>query len=134
MCGFETDINVPLIVRGPGVAAGKEQFGVTSHTDLAPTIMELAGNPLLASFDGEPIPLTGNKKHRPEHLGVEYWGLVTVEGIYGAGYNFFNHTYKSVRIIGAEYNLYYSVWCTNEKELYDMNVGADSWNLLPLLC
>lgn len=35
---------------------------------------------------------------------------------------FANNTYKSVRIIGEEYNLYYSVWCSNEHELYDLTV------------
>lgn len=35
-----------------------------------------------------------------------------------------NNTYKAIRIIGGEYNLYYSVWCTNESELYDMKVSG----------
>jgi len=33
-----------------------------------------------------------------------------------------NHTFKSLRIAGGGYNLYYSVWCTNEHELYDIKV------------
>jgi len=33
-----------------------------------------------------------------------------------------NNTYKALRIIGDGYNLYYSVWCTNEHELYDLTV------------
>ena len=35
-----------------------------------------------------------------------------------------NNTYKALRIIGDDYNLYYSVWCTNEHELYDLKVGT----------
>ena len=31
-------------------------------------------------------------------------------------------TYKSVRIVGDDYDLYYSVFCTNERELYDLTV------------
>lgn len=31
-----------------------------------------------------------------------------------------NNTYKALRVIGETYNLYYSVWCTNEHELYDL--------------
>jgi N-acetylglucosamine-6-sulfatase len=31
-----------------------------------------------------------------------------------------NNTYRSIRLIGPDYNLYYSVWCSNEHELYDM--------------
>ena len=33
-----------------------------------------------------------------------------------------NNTYKSVRILGEGYNLYYSVWCHGEHELYDLTV------------
>ena len=33
-----------------------------------------------------------------------------------------NNTYKALRVIGDTYNLYYSVWCTNEHELYDLTV------------
>lgn len=36
-----------------------------------------------------------------------------------------NNTYKSVRLLGEGYNLYYSVWCNNEHELYDLSVRAD---------
>lgn len=34
-----------------------------------------------------------------------------------------NNTYKSVRLICENYNLYYSVWCNNEHELYDLTVS-----------
>lgn len=34
-----------------------------------------------------------------------------------------NNTHKSVRLLGEGYNLYYSVWCNNEHELYDLSVG-----------
>lgn len=34
-----------------------------------------------------------------------------------------NNTYKALRIVGKDYNLYYSVWCTNEHELYDLTVS-----------
>lgn len=34
-----------------------------------------------------------------------------------------NNTYKAIRLISKHYNLYYSVWCNNEHELYDLTVG-----------
>jgi N-acetylglucosamine-6-sulfatase len=34
-----------------------------------------------------------------------------------------NNTYKALRVIGDGYNLMYSVWCSNEHELYDMVVS-----------
>lgn len=33
-----------------------------------------------------------------------------------------HNTYKAIRIVGSGYNLYYSIWCNNERELYDMDV------------
>lgn len=132
-CGYETDINVPMIVRGPNVPAGKTQNIVSSHTDLAPTIMSIAGNDLRETFDGQPIRLDREDQSRPEHLNVEFWGLGVPEGKYGykgkymfengTGNAYVNNTYKSLRIVSDQHNLYYSVWCTNERELYDMNVS-----------
>jgi hypothetical protein len=33
-----------------------------------------------------------------------------------------NNTYKAIRLFGSSFNLYYSIWCNNEYELYDMSV------------
>ncbi|KPI36921.1 uncharacterized protein AB675_6051 [Cyphellophora attinorum] len=41
------------------------------------------------------------------------------EGNYGADL-FMNHTYKALRVIGQGYNLLYTVWCSGERELYDL--------------
>ncbi|KAI0009035.1 alkaline-phosphatase-like protein [Xylariaceae sp. FL0662B] len=125
-CGYEEDINVPLIVRGPGIAANYTTDLVTTHTDLAPTFFDLLGIPLRDDFDGQPIPVTKAgieeiHRTRREHANVEYWGVSIGEGIYNP-YNYEHNTYKAIRISGPGYNLYYSIWCNNEHELYDMNV------------
>jgi arylsulfatase A-like enzyme len=135
-CGFETDVHIPLVIRGPGIAAGHISKAVTSHTDIASTIMELAGSPI--DSDGTPLPLTAEKEEhaKVEHVTIEYWGLAIPEGIYGyygdsnmsdpfanAIHAVGNNTYKAIRIISEEYNLYYAVWCTNETEFYDLNVS-----------
>ncbi|PWY78993.1 arylsulfatase [Aspergillus eucalypticola CBS 122712] len=124
-CGYEEDINVPLIVRGPNVAQDVSTDIVTTHTDLAPTFLDLLGIPLREDFDGDPIPFTENQikeahDERQEHVTVEYWGYAAGEGIYDFDLSAYNNTYKALRIRGSEYNLYYSVWCNNEHELYDM--------------
>ncbi|KAL4999795.1 alkaline-phosphatase-like protein [Aspergillus recurvatus] len=135
-CGFEEDIRVPLFIRGPGVLWNEVQEAVTTHIDLAPTIFGLAQIPLREDFDGTPIPLPSvgdSVSIRHEHVTVEYWGKSYLEGERGALSNpehlpfFTNNTYKSVRIIGEGYNLYYSVWCNNEHELYDLT--ADPYQL-----
>lgn len=35
-----------------------------------------------------------------------------------------NNTYKALRVLGAGYDLFYSVWCNNEHELYDLTVSS----------
>ncbi|EPE35025.1 Alkaline phosphatase-like protein [Glarea lozoyensis ATCC 20868] len=137
-CGFEEDINIPLIIRGPGVDPKKILKAVTSHTDLAPTIMKIAvgDHGLNHDFDGSPIPLTETSVGKKEHVNVEYWGRAFPEGAYGLPpiefdiqggipLGYVNNTYKALRLIGEGYNLYYSVWCTNEKELYDLENDPD---------
>lgn len=156
-CGYETDVRVPFVVRGPGIAAGRISDAVTSHTDIASTILRLAGAPP-SDTDGQPIPLTQEEEagFRAEHVTLEHWGPVIPEGKYGdygGGFglphgpgeetldgsvmDFYtalrstnvkplvssrNSTFKAIRVIGEQYNLYYAVWCTNETELYDHTV------------
>ena len=90
-CGYEEDINIPLIIRGPGVGVGKEANIVTAHTDLAPTILKIAnGDWRRGDFDGSPIPLSSEALEeeegagsRQEHVNVEFWGRAIPEGLYG---------------------------------------------------
>lgn len=89
---FEEDFNVPLIIRGPKVAKGKKTDMVTSHVDLAPMIMNMAGLKPKAQkhlFDGQGLefPLLNQddfdhaKKARGEHVNVETWGTYQQEGL-----------------------------------------------------
>ncbi|OTB18106.1 hypothetical protein K445DRAFT_308751 [Daldinia sp. EC12] len=138
-CGYEEDVNVPLIVRGPGITANYTANGVvTTHADLAPTFFDLLGIKQRDDFDGAAIPVTKErieevkvKGERREHAGIEYWGMAMGEGIYNR--NPLEHnTYKALRVSGPGYNLYYSVWCNNEHELYDLNVDPGQLhNLFP---
>ncbi|KAI0403695.1 arylsulfatase-like protein [Xylaria palmicola] len=125
---FEEDINIPLIIRGPGVPKNYKTDIVTTHTDLAPTLLQIAGAPLHDDFDGVAIPLTQAgldqaKVGRHEHVTVEHWGYASNEGQVLDWYPrvTMNNTYKAIRVIGKSYNLHYQVWCNNEHELYDLN-------------
>lgn len=108
---------------------------VSSHTDLTPTILKLAGKSR-SDLDGSPIPLTTKALAKPnsgEHVNVEYWGRALPEGKYGwigdEDYPGFgrvgarNNTYKALRVAADEYSFSYTVWCTGDKEFYDMKVG-----------
>jgi N-acetylglucosamine-6-sulfatase len=127
-CSYKEDINIPFIIRGPGVSRGHTSNVVTSHTDLAATFLEIAGAPPRPDLDGEAMPLTIDtmakaETHRQEHVNVEMWGIIMSEGKYGADLHN-NHTYKTLRVIGEGYSLRYTVWCNGEHELYDMQVNT----------
>ena len=83
-CPIEEDVHIPFLVRGPGVGRGKTISLPTSHTDLVPTLFELAGIPLQDEFDGQPIPVTERQQQaltqKTEHVNVEFWGEGILEG------------------------------------------------------
>ncbi|CAG1992419.1 unnamed protein product [Fusarium graminearum] len=138
-CGFEEDIRVPLFIRGPGISSGAVEKTVTTHIDLAPTILKLAGVELRHDFDGTPIPVLDYEEgKRHEHVAVEFWGVAIAEGGFG-GFDgkgllqVHNNTYKGVRIVHEDYDLYYSAWCNNAHELYDVKTDPGQLNnLFPL--
>ncbi|KAM3520024.1 hypothetical protein MY4038_009589 [Beauveria bassiana] len=142
-CGIEEDVNVPFIIRGPGIAKNKTLKSPSSHTDLAPTLFKLTDIPLRDDFDGLPIPVKF-ADHTPdsiktEHVNIEYWGSGIIEGtvfdnlsmqVIPNNHNraltapqegYFDHnTYKTLRIVSEKYEFMYTVWCNGEHELYDM--------------
>ena len=61
MTPFDTDIQVPLVVVGPGVAAGSRNADLTMNVDFYPTFLDLAGLPASATVDGHSLvpALTG---------------------------------------------------------------------------
>src|SRR5215211_978940 len=52
---YEEDIHVPLLVRGPGVAAGSSTDELVLNTDYFPTFTELAGIPTPSYVDGRSL-------------------------------------------------------------------------------
>lgn len=143
-CAFEEDVNIPFMVRGPGIPINRSTDIITTHTDLAPTFISLAGGQLRDDFDGQVIPLHGlssrslnppnhqiigrdvgsslttpAKDWSTEHINIEMWGVIMSEGDHGSVL-YPNHTYKALRLIAEEYSFLYTVWCSGERELYDM--------------
>jgi arylsulfatase A-like enzyme len=80
---YDTDIRVPLIVRGPGIEAGSHVSRLAGNVDLAPTIAELAGvraapftdgRSLVSLLEGQPAPEWRRRylvEHWPEEEGEE---------------------------------------------------------------
>ena len=52
---FDTDIHVPLVVLGPGIAAGSRNQDIVMNIDLHPTILDLAGLAPAALVDGHSL-------------------------------------------------------------------------------
>lgn len=53
---LETVTRVPLILRGPGLPAGKRVSGFAEHVDVLPTLLDLAGIDTLPSFEPDTPP------------------------------------------------------------------------------
>jgi N-acetylglucosamine-6-sulfatase len=75
---YEEDIRVPLIVRGPGVPAGRTLRHFILNIDLAPTLAELAGASVPSFVDGRSFKQLLGDKPPPVHtrrqdFAVEYW-------------------------------------------------------------
>ncbi|KAF9261445.1 alkaline phosphatase-like protein [Marasmius fiardii PR-910] len=124
---YEEDVLVPLVIRGPNVPANATNTeDVYSMPDLGATILGLAGvdfEDLDHSIDGRDLlsntQTQSNNKAR--HALVEYWNGGMEEGIYFRGYH--NTTYRSIHVRDdlGKHNWVYGVWCTGERELYDLN-------------
>jgi arylsulfatase A-like enzyme len=93
--GFEEDINVPLIIRGPGIPKGvKDELSTYNMVDLSRTIMELGRAKTDYENDGVMINLhQGEKTKRSSdgskitydyarHSISEYWIMTVEEGVF----------------------------------------------------
>lgn len=93
--GFEEDIHVPLIVRGPGIPKGyRDATSSYGIVDLSKTILDIAGGKPTYEDDGTAIDLHQAREVEQDLLvkgGVsrhsisEYWVLGVEEGIYAGG-------------------------------------------------
>jgi N-acetylglucosamine-6-sulfatase len=93
---YEEDVHMPLVVRGPGVAAGSTTDKLALNTDFFPTLTTLAGIPTPNYVDGrslEPV-IKGNaaawrsailleaaERHSYDRrLSPGYYGILTSDG------------------------------------------------------
>lgn len=91
---------------------------VTSHTNIAATLFDLAGILLREDFDGLPMSLTvpgmqvAQSDPRREHVSVESRALISrtvISGEFRVRELDGNNTSKAMRVIGDSYNLFYWV-------------------------
>jgi len=72
---YETDIRVPFVVAGPGIAKGVQNNAPILNIDMFPTFLDIAGVPIPEDIDGVSIMslLSNSSVPRQEFL-VEYHG------------------------------------------------------------
>lgn len=76
---YETDINIPLLVRGPGIKPKTAIEQPAALIDLVPTILTWTDVPFnIETYDGVPLNDLFNDSARNEtyerHILIEYWG------------------------------------------------------------
>jgi len=114
---FEEDLRVPLMIRGPGVPAGKLVSHITVNTDFAPTFADLAGVQYPAFVDGRSLRPLLRPNPPPPNLWRQGFlaeigpggDVPTMQGVHTGRYAYF------------EYPI------INDRELYDLR--ADPYEL-----
>ncbi|KAF5967165.1 arylsulfatase precursor [Fusarium coicis] len=140
---YADDSNVPLVIRGPGIKPGLSSTLPGTHTDLLPTLLDIAKlqkNHWPAFLDGRSLLPQWKKPHKRDHdaglgiakeiINIEHWGFGTIEA--PAPDSFFpTSTYKTIRLAGDGIGWLYVMWCTGEAELYD--ILADPYEMANLI-
>lgn len=108
---YDESIRVPLVVRGPGVPAGRSEAALALNIDLAPTFAAIAGAEIPDSVDGRSLMrlLTGQASRRE-------WRSDCLVELRGTGEEGGITEYVALR--SAEH--LYVEYTTGERELYDM--------------
>jgi arylsulfatase A-like enzyme len=64
MTAFDTDVQVPLVVTGPGIPAGRTDAALVQNVDLGPTFRSLAGLGADGRMDGTTLTGSLHGRHR----------------------------------------------------------------------
>jgi arylsulfatase A-like enzyme len=80
---YETDIHLPLLIRGPGVPAGTHSTSFSGNVDLAPTFADLGRAKMTDNPDGRSlVPLMTAPDHPPDGWRqlylLEHWQSTSV--------------------------------------------------------
>ena len=103
---YEESVRVPLIIRGPGLPAGRVRSQLAANIDLAPTILDAAGVSPRLKMDGiSLLPLA----HNPAGGGTRSLVLEYLAGRSG---------YSAVRTPDG---FLYAEHRNGERQLYDLN-------------
>ncbi|KAJ3548732.1 hypothetical protein NM208_g866 [Fusarium decemcellulare] len=127
------DTNIPMIIRGPGIKGGTVSKTPSTHIDLAPTYLDIAGleaslrpsfldgRSLINEWTGSVSEETGEiKRVAKEIINIEFWGTISNGGLPDFEQRSEVYAYKTLRIVGEDSGWLFSRWCeTNTTELYN---------------
>ena len=118
---YEESISVPLMIRGPRVAAGARRNHLVGHVDLNPTICEMAGIAIPSSVEGRSLmPLLGDAPPAPSA-----WRQELLIELFGGGPNIPPYgAIRAERPDGGSY-LYVEYDAGNDREFYDLRRDPD---------
>jgi len=129
-CAYEESISIPLLVRGPGVPAGRQLPHLVGNIDLAPTFVAIAAAPIPANVDGRSLlPLLSGapppqSEWRRDILIESNGGFGGVSGEEGSGVRV--PAYNAVRQASADGEYIYVEYTgANDRELYDVKNDPD---------
>ena len=136
---YDTDVNVPFLVRGPGVQPGMKSDQLIQNVDLLPTWVELAGIQGPSNTkqqDGKSIvPLLHSNDVAEEFRTAAILEMLGGSSNMGTTYKkfpdfeknrFWNNTYVAIRVTSSipqiydKTNFMFALWCTGETELYNL--------------
>jgi len=106
VCPYEECVNVPFLVRGPGIEPGSTD-ALIGNVDFAPTIADYAGAEPQAPVDGRSLrPLLDGEKSRVRG------GVLITRGAGGPRFRFLGVRTKNFKYVRYRFS--------REKELYDL--------------
>jgi arylsulfatase A-like enzyme len=118
---YDTDLRIPLAIRGPGIAAGRvNNADIVLNVDLAPTVLELAGVAVPSVVDGRSFKdlLIAGSPSRPKRQSFPVAGWVDPPSSLP-----WNMEYRGVRTKRHSW----VEWSNGARELY--NIVADPYQL-----
>jgi N-acetylglucosamine-6-sulfatase len=116
---YDAASRVPLLMRGPGIPAGRESGELVANIDLAPTILEIARARADIAVDGRSLlPFARGPARRTQrailHEGIVA-GDIDRDGVPNGGI----HEAGAYRAIRTARHLYVR-WANDAEELYDL--------------
>jgi N-acetylglucosamine-6-sulfatase len=114
---YDEDIHMPLLVRGPGVAAGSTTDKLALNTDYLPTFTDLAGTQTPSYVDGRSLRSVLRGK------ATAWRSAILLEAARNTDYAPYSPGYHGIRTSSEKYIEY----ADGTRELYELN--ADPYEL-----